>query len=304
MIELWFALLLIPPFLWALSNFYDKLLVERVTTSMSAFMFYSNQLIPVFVLGIFFYRPIVEIEWYFILAILIQGIIFMYSFMLYGKALQTDEGTHVGSLFGLITLFLILFEYLFLGILLTLQDYIGVVGIIFAALLLATPHLSLKLFKPRKSLYYMSVLTLLLALHFILSIYYFERYDFWSVMFYLLIGSYLGVISLLFNKQNRVDIHSSFKYILTNPYYILLIIFANIVTEVSDLLYHYVISIAPSVTIVSAIANIQFIYTYILGILLTLIIPKFVKEDISKYQLLRKGVAIIILIGGILLIQL
>ncbi|MFP4401861.1 MAG: EamA family transporter [Candidatus Nanoarchaeia archaeon] len=303
MIDLWVLILLIPTFLWALSNFYDKVLVERVTLSSVSFIFFSNQFIPIFAILIVILAPIEMLEWHIIVLLLLQGFALVYIFTLYGKALQHDNGSHIGSLFGLITLFLVFLEFIFLGVVLSIYDYIGIGGIVLSSLLLTTSQLSIKMFKPRLSLYYMIVLTFLLAISFTLLSYYLQYYNFSTITLYLLIGGYIGVLSLLLKKKNREYIKKTFKIIISSKLYIFLLIFANLVTETADILYYYIISLAPSVTIVSAIANIQFIFAYLLGIIFTLLFPSFIQEDLSLYQILRRGIAIVLMIGGILLIQ-
>ncbi len=119
----------------------------------------------------------------------------------------------------------------------------------------------------------------------------------------MLFSKFFGIlIPAVFIKKNGLDIIKSFK---TNSFILLLIPgFISILDIIVFILYNYTLQLAPNATIVSAVANLQHIYVFILGTILSYLIPKYFKEDISKEQLLKKCISIGLIISGVLLIQL
>lgn len=308
MLELWLILIMFPPFIWALANFYDKVLVTKFFSSVYPFIFLTSilslptALIILLILGFYEFLGLFQVS-----ILLIMGFCYLASFILYGKALEIEESSKVGSLFVFVTVFIMIFEFLLLRTSLSLLQYVASFIIIISSLVMinSTQITSIvSIFKVNRAFVYMMINSLIIAVYFTLLRYFLDLYSFFSIMFWIFLGSLLFLISMLLYKPSRIEIIISSKKIISKKIFIFIIIIVNILTLLPDLVYNYVISIAPSVALVSVVANVQYIFLFIFGILFTKFLPSYFEENIEFKQLIIKALCVIGIVGGVLLIQL
>ena len=277
MLELWLILIMFPPFIWALANFYDKVLISRLFSNVYSYLFWTSiislsiALIVIPILGFYEFFSI-----FHTIVLFIVGYLYLASFIFYAKALEIEESSKVGSLFVLVTLFLIFFEFMFLGVALTFLQYIASIIIIVSSLIMlnSTQITSiLSIFKLNRVFVYMIINSVIIAGYFIVLRVFLDMYEFLSVLFWIFLGSFVFLISMLFNKSMRIEIIQSHKKIISRKIFIFVLIVVNIFVLLPDIIYNYVISIAPSVALVSVVANVQYIFLFIFGILFTKFLP-------------------------------
>ncbi|MFT4244508.1 MAG: EamA family transporter [Candidatus Woesearchaeota archaeon] len=308
MLELWLILIIIPPFIWALANFYDKVLVTNFFSSVYSFIFLTSILslptaiLILLILGFYEFLGLFKIS-----ILLIIGFFFLAGFILYAKALEIEESSKVGSLFVFVTIFIMIFEFILLGTSLSISQYVASFIIIISSLIMinSTQITSIiSIFKVNRAFVYMIINSLIIATYFTLLRYFFDLHSFFSVMFWIFLGSFIFLISMLFYKPSRIEIITSSKKIISRKIFIFLIVIVNILTLLPDLVYNYVISIAPSVALVSVVTNVQYIFLFIFGILFTKFLPSYFEENIEFKQLIIKALCVIGIAGGVVLIQL
>ncbi|MCH8520227.1 MAG: EamA family transporter [Nanoarchaeota archaeon] len=307
MIDLWLILIIIPPFIWALANFYDKVLVSKLFSSVYSFLFFSNLFIPFAILILILFNMYEIFSFIHILILMSMGFIFLASFILYAKALELEESSKVGSLFVFVTIFILIIEFLMLDVSLTLLQYISsFLIIIFSLIMINSSQLTsiFSIFKFNKVFLFMILNTLIIAFYFTLMKYFLELYSLFGILFWIFVGELIFLILLLLNSNSRKEIITSGKRISSRYIFIFLITVVNILTVLPDIVYNYVISIAPSVALVSVVANIQYIFLFIFGILFTKLFPSFIYENIELKQLIIKAICVIGIVGGVILIQL
>lgn len=298
---------MIPPLLWSLANFYDKVLISDLFSNVYSFMFFTNLLSPIALIGIFFSGYYQGVSLLHGLVLIVMGIIYLASFIFYSKALEIEEGSKIGSLFVLTTIFVLIIEYLFLGTKLSLMQYFAsFIIIIFSLVLINSSNLVsiYSIFRINRAFIYMIINTLTLAFFFVFLSYFLDKYSFLSVIFWVFIGESLFLCSLLFSTYSKNKILKSAKKISFNKKMILILISVNIFAVLPDLLYTYVLSIAPSVALVSVISNIQYGFLFLFGIIFTKAFPKYIYENIEIKQLIIKAFSTLGIIGGVILIQL
>lgn len=59
------------------------------------------------------------------------------------------------------------------------------------------------------------------------------------------------------------------------------------------------LAIAPSAGLVTVVMQVQSFYAILIGVMLTLLIPKVIKEDISASMLVKKFIGALIMFGGV-----
>lgn len=188
MLELWFLLILLVPFLWALANFYDKLIIEKITGGGYALVFYSSLSIPFLLLVMYFIFDFsLIINFYHLLLLIASGACFINAFMFYGKSLEIEESSRVVPLFSLTTIFLLFIDIFYFEVLSNTIQISGVLIIILGSLILSSNSFHiLELFKLRKVLLYMGALSLILAFHFSIISYFSSVYSIITITFYIL----------------------------------------------------------------------------------------------------------------------
>ena len=308
MFELWIFLILIPPFIWALANFYDKVLISKLFSGVYSFIFFTSIIsLPFAILCMLLFGFYEFLGLLYTSILLVMGFCFMTSFILYGKALEIEESSKVGSLFVFVTIFIMFFEFVFLGNSLTILQYFASIIIIISSLIMINSNQItsiFSIFKVNRAFVYMMINSLLIAIHFTLLRYFLERYELLPILFWIFSGSLLFLFSMLFYKPSRVEILRSGKKIVGKKIFVATLIVVNILTILPDVVYNYVISIAPSVALVSVVANVQYIFLFIFGIVFTKYLPSYFEENIESKQLFIKALCVIGILGGVMLIQL
>jgi drug/metabolite transporter (DMT)-like permease len=190
--------------------------------------------------------------------------------------------------------------YLILGETLQFQNAIGAVLVIIGVLTLSVD----KSFHFRKLklrlLALMLLCTFILALSSVIFKFFAVQGDFWGTTFWTYVGEALFGLGILaipkYFKQFVLLLHKN-----TVP--LLGVNAANELINLGGGLGVRFASLFVPVAIVSAISSTTTLFVFIFGILLTVILPRFAHEDISRRSLLQKGIAAVLVAIGVILIN-
>ena len=293
--ELWIILSLIPPLIWSILSFLDKFLITSHIKRQTSFIFYTRLLLLPTLILLILINGFEIIKLKHILISIISGIIYIYCFIFYVKSLEIEETTKVLPLFSLVTIFTFIFDIFLLREEIEFLQIVGIFVVLFGSILITSKNL-LSIFKIRKVLFYMLICTFLLASHYASIKYLSNFYDFLLIQTYIIIGSILAILGLFLLKKEREDIIKCYKKFSKKT--ISLFVLNNFLNICATILLNFIFTIAI-VSLVNSIINIQYVFIFILGIILSLIFPKYIKEDLSKKELFRKWFSIIIILSGI-----
>lgn len=301
----WLIAGIIPPILWGVVNHMDKYLLSKSKhhSSVNVLMVYSTMfsLVVIPVLLLFSYSGLfANTE-----QILIQvfgGILLTLSIYFYLLALNNDEASVVIPFALLVPVFGYLFSYLLLGEVLSSKQLFSSLLVVFGALIL-----SLEFNEERKVrikhnvLWFMVVCTMLQAGQETLFKYITIENSFVVSVFWLHIGIAICGLVLLLVKKN---LFSEFKESLrVNGRLMFGVNFlSEAVSSIAYIVRNYATLLAP-IAIIMALNGYQPAFVFILGILLTIFFPQFVKEKIKPMHLVHKSTAIAIMIVGTVLIS-
>lgn len=305
----WVALAFLASILGAVVVLVDKfVLTHHIKDAFSYQIFLTLTQIPP-VLALFaLASPHFQVQNYgsFYLTTLAVGVVLGLVFVLYNKALLVEEVSRVIPLFYLSPLFVLFFSSVFLGESLSLRRYFGVGLLVFSAASVSFKFKSLPKsnsnpFSFSPALLMILFLDLIIAGKDVLAKFLFSYIDFWSYLFWLILGNFLGRPLFLLLPGTRRRFVANMKSL---PSGIILLCFLNCsLACVSYVLYFKAISLT-FVSLVSAILSVQPFLVFVFALLLGVFYPGLLNESVEWRGVVVKGIAgVTILIGTYLIIS-
>lgn len=241
------------------------------------------------------------ISWEMFGVALLTGVVSVTALWAFFNALVRHEASRVVPIVGGLQPIIIFFlAARFIGEKLTSLEILAVVLFILGGIIITLEPVQSKVKNKAWILYAVVSGSLFGALHF-LSKYLFENLDFingfvWPrittalvACLFLLSPSFIAAL-----KNDSKNTKSSSKF---------LFLFGQSAGAAFFILINYAISLG-SVTIVNALQGVQYVFVFLFMILLSMFIPKLVKEDLTKKVLVQKSLAIALIILGIILLVL
>ncbi len=294
----WILVALLAPFLWAITTFIDKALISRYFKGKTgALIIYSCLIaLPVFIL-IFLFKPnVIHLNIGTAFFVMINGILIILYLFPYFHALNKADTSSVIPLFQMIPIFTYLLSFLILGETLTLLQIFGGLLIITGAVAISSDFKGKK-FKIKKEILFSMILAcLLIAVNEVMFKFFAIQLDFWTASFWQYLGFFIfGVLLLIFVKKYRED------FILSYQENNISMVGINLVNEtiniIASVIFGFALLLAP-VALVGLTNGFQPLFVLAIGVIATLTIPKWIKEDISKKILIKKAIFIVIMIVG------
>lgn len=307
---LWFLIALIGYLLLAIAFVLDKFILSESVDSPVVYTFYST----IFMFGAVLLFPLLGFAWLApidMLFAMISGLAFGFGLWAVYIALSKGESSHIQPFSGaVIVIVTFLLASFFLGETLSIAQKIGVGILVFASFLLSFE-------KTRNNTGFHSGFIwatysgALFAISHVSAKYLYTLYEFWPAFIWT--RATTGFVALLclltpamwkhFNKKKKKTKKSKPKA--NHPkggkkaktYAIPIIIFNKIFAMSAVVLIQYAAAIG-SVTLVTALAGLQYAFLFILILLLTKFTPKLFKEYFTKQEVLLEWVAIILVVLG------
>lgn len=297
----WIFFALAAPALFSVTNFFDKFIIEKKVRDPLIITILTGFATLILGIGIFIFRGFQLLSFQETVLLLISGILLDFYLIPYFKALTLDDVSKVVPLFQFLPIFVLGLSYMFLHETLTIKQLLGFAFVIVGGFTLATERVDGKIFKPRKSLWLMLTACLLYSLTSIIFKFVVIKQDFWITLEYESIGISLGAFSLLLLPQIRNNFIKESKNFRSSLWIVLSL--NEIIAVGAQLCASYAYLLAP-VALVSVVGGAQpfFVLTY--GLILSLLFPHIIKEDIRKSTIFWKIISICIIFIGIYLINL
>ena len=128
----WILLSLLAPLFWASSNFVDKYILGKYTRGIFDFLFFSTITSLFLFLILFIFVGMPELTMYSWIPIL-TGVILIYSYGFYGKALEQGDTSALVILFKFIPVLTVVLAFIFLGQTLSSNELLGFVVVLAGA---------------------------------------------------------------------------------------------------------------------------------------------------------------------------
>lgn len=294
----WLLFALFAPFLFALTNHLDKILLGRYFKQVKAttLLFYTVMTSAAIALGIVVFKPsVLGVPLFDASLMFAAGVIYYFAIAPYIKALNIEEASRVIPIFQIQPVFAFLFGLVLFGETLALPQLLAGLLIIGGAVLL---NLDLdNRFKFKGAVFGLVVLS---CLFYMLESSTFKfvggNYGFWDASFYQFLGTAVaGFLAFAINRQYQAD----FKKVSTEGGVKL---FAGatvsaIINMAGRMAFNYSLLLAPLV-MVQLIQGTQAIFVLAIGTVLAILIPKYGNENVSRRHMIQKVVSIVIILTG------
>lgn len=294
----WFLIALFAEFAWSTVIFTDKFLVEGYYRKVrpGTLMFLTASVSLVFSLIIAILRPAsLNIPFESGLLVLLAGGLYFTASFPYLLALKKDEASSSMPIFQIIPVISYLLAFTFLHEHLSAKQLVAGLIIMGGAIIISLDMNAG--FKIKKSVFWLMILSsLLYALEFFLFKFVAVDTGFWTAAFYQYLGTGLaGVLLITASGSYRSD----FKTVLSKNFK--RVISISLAVESLDVAarvaFNYASLLAP-LALVSLVGGFQPIILLIMGIIITLLWPKFGQESLLRKDILQKIFSIAVIFCG------
>lgn len=300
----WFYLPLGAALLWAIGNHVDKFLIGRYFRGSSPKSMIAIQIVvDLFTLPVLYFldSDIFSVPYAQIAILIALGAFAIIPIILYLYALQEGEASVVIPLFQTIPVFLYILGYFVLGEQLTFRQTIASALIIMGAFFISVDIFERKFRTKAKVLLCMLIASLCWAIRGVVFKPIVAENKFWPVNFWEFAGIVImGFVLLLFVKSFRqawiqMFYNNTKKIIALN-------IFNETINIAASFMVNFAYLFAP-IVLVSVMGSFQPFFVFLIGIFITLFIPRFGKETMITSHLVQKFLAIGVMIFGTYLLN-
>ena len=294
----WITLTLLAALLWAVNNIFDKISIDKFFSDSVVYIFTSRVAALLIFIVVAFFLTIDfsnEKAW----LIVLSGGLYTIGGNLFAYSLRLDEVSRVSALWEFVPMWSILIGYFFLA-----ESLSGKMITAFVLFVVGAFIMSIRFNKSSKILMSPALIpmlcgTLMFTLGFASFKYFVQSSDFWTVWWLQSIGDagIMIIVSFLIPSWRKRIIAAKMnvqKVIMAN---------ANALTDIAATVCYSAAIVAGPIALVSALERIQSFLVFLLALLFTLFLPKILKEDFSKSQLLQKLLGLSVLFVGVLVLN-
>ncbi len=296
----WLLLAFCGPVLWAISTHIDKYLVEKYfkDSGVGALLIFTALVGIPFMPLIATFTDVASIGRVGMIVTSISGLLYLTAIYFYLRALQQEEASVIAPLFQTSTLFTYIIAYFVLHETLTGWRLLGGLLVMASALIGSyepggTHRFKLGIVAP------ILVCTATLAGSAVMFKFFAIQDAFWPVTFWSFAGqAVFGAVLLAIPRIGRQFLAMFRK----SPGAVVGINAANeLINLGGGLAARYAALLGP-ISLVQAIGGTTSFFVFAFGVLLSLFFPKLGREDMSRRSLIQKGIAVTLIVAGVILI--
>ena len=291
-------------FLWGVTTHIDKFMVTTIEdgkNSIKILLVFSTLvagivLIPLWLILSHF---TVNISFISLISVLSSSLVYIMATFFYFKAIQKNDASIVGVMFQMIPVFSYILALILFKENLTIHQIIGSIIIILSAIIISFDFEEKNNKKKFKALLFMILSSLCFSIYFILFDIGIRYSSYYSCAFWYQIGFLIIGLILLLLKSFRIPFIKAIKN--NGKRYLILNSTNEVINLVANLLVNYANLLIP-IALANVLTGFQSAFAFILGIIGTILIPKYIKEDLSRSVIIQKIVCIILGIIGLIIL--
>jgi len=299
----WVALAIISHVFWGLNNIGEKFLIDKHFKNPYVYM-----LLGCFIGGVsLVILPFIDFVWpnaKQLLFLFISSTGYFVGITFYIRSVQIEEISRINVLWNFIPIFSFLGAWFFIGEKLSITEVVAFAMLLLGGFSASIHAQSFGRFKLSKALYLM-----------LLCCVFFAGYD--VSLRYLLVSGYpfssaficnsvliivISFVVLLFNRKLRNDVQKERQHYLL-PKIITFIVIVSILSRVGTLFNTWAISLGP-VSLVNAMEGFQVLFVFLVVVLISIFVPKIIKEEIDRKNIILKIISFIFLLLGMTILYL
>jgi uncharacterized membrane protein len=298
----WFFVALVAPFLFSIVNHAEKIILSRFfrgSGSGGLMIFIGVVAVPVAIAIRIFIGPTAS-NLSDSIILIGSGFLFSVASFLFLKTLEDHDASYVVPFWQLTPVFAFFF-----GIVL-LEEYIetgkiaGSLIVICGAIFLSFNFSGKKVSFDFRSIITMTLSSLTLALSYVSFKFISIEAIFWESLFWNQIGIALFSFVFFLVPKYREEFFISFR---ENSHKIMAL---NTAVQVVDLagviVANFAVRLAPAAIVILVEYSFQPLFVFLLGLIFSVLFPKFVSEDLSRRVVLQRFIAILFMTGGLLFV--
>ena len=291
-------------FLWAVTNHIDKFMItgiDQSKDSIKILLLFSTfvagiVLIPIWLILGHFEIGISTIS---LISVLLSSVIYILATVLYFKAMEKNDASIVVVMFQLIPVFSYVLALILFKENLIARQIIGSIIIIFSAIIITFDFGEKNSKKKLKALLLMTISSLCYSVYFILFDIGIRHSAYYSCAFWYQIGFLIMGLMLLCIKAYRIPFINAIKK--NGKRYLVLNVTNESINLIANLLVNFANTLLP-IALVNVLNGFQSMFVFILGVIGTIFIPKYIKEDLRRSVVIQKIISIILGIIGLIIL--
>ncbi len=296
----WLFFAVAAPALYGASVFVDKFLIDKHLKSPVSLVSIGGGVSLLFALSIPVFGNFHPLPWPPAFLVLLSGALVQLGLLPYLRAISLEDASRVMPLFSITPILVLVFSYLFLGETLSGLQLAGFALVLLGGFLLSLKELSWRVFAVRRSLKFVLLAGVCFAAAAVLFKFIVDTNDFWSTLFYELIGAELVTLSFFLIGGLRRRIWQDMRNLSGRLWAIF--IGNETIYLAGRLSGFYAYALAP-VSLVSVAGQTQPFFSLIYGLVLSLWFPRILAEDIRRRTLVLKLVCMLLIFAGLWLIN-
>lgn len=297
-------LAILASFLWGITSHIDKFMIIDIgerKNNIKVLLVFSTfiagmVLTPIWLILSHFTISISLIS---LISVLSASLIYIIATIFYFKAIERNDASIVVVMFQMIPVFSYILALILFKENLTIRQIIGSIIIILSAVIISIDFDEKNNRKKFKALLFMTLSSLCYSIYYILFDVAIRNSSFYSCAFWYQIGFLIMGVILLCIKSFRLPFINIIKK--NGKRYLTLNIINEVINLVASLLVNYANLLIP-IALVNVLNGFHGTFTFILGIIGTILLPKYIKEDLSKRVVIQKIVCIILGIIGLIIL--
>jgi len=300
----------------------DKFLLSKRIHSSIAYAFYVG-IWSIFNLFLLFFAPWLP-SWRELLLDLSAGVLFLATLVFWYKALHQSEATRVVPIVGaLVPIFSFILSYFFLGETLNNSHLLAFIVLIFGGILISVKQTKVYLYqrlitrikniygsflgeihakyRPMRRLLINSVISaLFFAVYYVLMKYIYASQPFIGSFVWSRLGSFIGVLLILLVAPWRQLVVKQQRGMKTpkNLFFFFLI---RLLAAAAFIMLNWAISLG-NVAMVNALQGIQYLFLFLIILLLSTKFPQILKERLGSGVMIQKIIGIMLISIGLYLL--
>jgi uncharacterized membrane protein len=302
----WILFPIISAFLLGIVTFTDKYLIEKYLKggAIGSLVLFSSLVgLPIAFLIFIFHSEVMLIDPGTAALLMLNGAIYTGYLIPYFYALEKDDASVVGPLFLLSSVFTLILGFLILGEVLSNNQIVGSLLIFLGALGLTTELSRKKKVRFKREVFLlMALASFLIALNVVIFKFVALEVNFWTTSFWEYTGLFAtSLLIFIFIGSYRKQFLSIIKM---NRSTVLGLNMLNETTNIiAKIIFNYATLLAPIAVVSFVFDGFSPFFLLMIGLMLTVFLPKIIKENIERKYMVQKIAAIILLFLGTLVIN-
>ena len=286
----WIVFALLSPFFFALVATVDKFLIDKRIRSPFAFAVASGAALGLYAIILLLAYPLETMETRALLPAVGGGLLFAAAVVVYLAALQKEEVSRVIPLLYLLAVVAAVLETLLLGASFSGHFYLATLAMIAGAFLISVKDLGKLSFSPAAWLVVLAAV--LFGAQAVVEKWALRSLSYWNVFSVQFITYGLVLSLLLLGKGTR----QVFSDIIRNR--TILLVMGNESISLLAIMTHLVAASLTQVSYVAALGAIEPLYILLIATGVSVVAPTVLNESHTTGQLLQKGLATALIVGG------